>query len=243
MNILIIDGHPNPSSLCAAIVASYVEGASLTSTSTSTASNVAAGTITSEASSPADTTVLALRDLDFDQNMRHGYTRRQDLEPDLESAWQLLLGADHVVVVTPVWWGSVPALLKGFFDRILLPHRAYRIRPSGLPQGLLAGRTGRLIVTTDSPLWYLPIVGDTTVRHVRQLTMSFCGIRPVRATRIGPVKHSTLEQRERWLAKVERLGRADATRLTKPKDSSSVEEWSTHSSPAATPNAREAAMK
>lgn len=187
MSTLIIDGHPNADSYCAAIAATYAE-ANTTST------------------------LLALRDLNFDHNMRHGYTRRQDLEPDLERAWQLLLDADHIVVVTPVWWGSVPALLKGFFDRILLPHRAYRIRPSGLPEGLLAGRTGRLVVTADSPLWYLPLVGDTTVRHVRQLTMRFCGIRPVRATRIGPIKHSTLEQRERWLAKVAGLGRADAVR-------------------------------
>ncbi|WP_374947545.1 NAD(P)H-dependent oxidoreductase [Agreia sp.] len=189
MTTLVIDGHPNPDSLCAAIAARYAEA-------------------------NGHATVLALRDLDFDPNMRHGYTRRQTLEPDLERAWQRLLDADHVVVVTPVWWGSVPALLKGFFDRLLLPRRAYRTKPSGVPEGLLAGRTGRVIVTTDSPWWYLPLVGDTTVRHVRQTTLRFCGIRPVRATRLGPVKGSSDELRAKWLAKVERLGRADAERYS-----------------------------
>lgn len=98
MTTLIIDGHPNPDSYCAAIATTYAEA-------------------------NGATTLLALRGLNFDDNMHYGYTRRQELEPDLEHACQLLLDADHIVVVTPVWWGLVPAVLKGFFDRILLPHR------------------------------------------------------------------------------------------------------------------------
>jgi NAD(P)H dehydrogenase (quinone) len=188
MSTLVIDGHPNAESLCAAIAARY-------------------------ARAHADSSVLSLRDLDFDQNMRFGYTRRQELEPGLRLAWQRLLDADHVVIVTPIWWGSVPALLKGFFDRLLLPKRAYRIKANGMPEGLLSGRTGRVIVTTDSPWWYLPLVGDTTVRHVRQTTLRFCGIRSVKATRLGPVKGSNAELRERWLQKVEALARADSGRL------------------------------
>ena len=185
MNALVIDGHPNPHSLCAVIAIRYAEA-------------------------HGDALVLALRDLEFDQNMRFGYTKRQELEPDLQLAWQRLLEARHVVVVTPVWWGSVPALLKGFFDRLLLPKRAYRVKANGLPEGLLSGRTGRVIVTMDSPWWYLRLAGDTTMRHVRQTTLRFCGISRVKATRIGPVKGSTEELRAGWLSKIERIARADA---------------------------------
>jgi NAD(P)H dehydrogenase (quinone) len=177
MPALVIDGHPNPGSLCAALATSYAEA-------------------------HGDATVLAVRDLAFDANLRLGYTRRQDLEPDLERAW------DHIVIVAPVWWGSVPALLKGFFDRLLLPRRAYQTKANGL----LAGRSGRVIVTTDSPWWYLPLVGDTTVKQLRTTTLRFCGIRPVAASRFGPVKGSTDEQRRRWLAKAAQHGRADAAR-------------------------------
>ena len=187
MRTLVIDGHPNPDSLCSSLARTYVEA------------NV-------------DASVLALRDLDFDQNLRFGYARRQDLEPDLELAWRLMLDADHIVIVTPIWWGSVPALLKGFFDRVLLPRRAYQVRSNGTVKGLLAGRTGHIIVTSDSPRWYLPLVGDTTVRHVRQTTLRFCGIRSVGVTRLGPVRGSTGDQRDRWLAKVARLGSADSRR-------------------------------
>ncbi|MBH0097666.1 NAD(P)H-dependent oxidoreductase [Salinibacterium sp. NSLL150] len=199
MNTLIIDGHPNPDSLCAAIASAYAEG-------------------------HGDAAVVALRDLQFEPSLRFGYTRRQELEPDLERAWQLLLDARHVVVVTPVWWGSVPTLLKGFFDRLLLPRRAYRIRKNGTPEGLLTGRTGRVIVTADSPSWYLRLVGDTTVRHVRDRTLAFCGIKPVHTTRFGPVKNSTLEQREGWLAKSASLGETDAARLARKRPTGSATE-------------------
>ncbi|MBD8519082.1 NAD(P)H-dependent oxidoreductase [Plantibacter sp. CFBP 8804] len=187
MPALVIDGHPNPGSLCAALATSYAEA-------------------------HGDATVLAVRDLAFDPNLRLGYTRRQDLEPDLERAWEQILAADHIVIVAPVWWGSVPAVLKGFFDRLLLPRRAYRMKSNGLPEGLLAGRTGRVIVTSDSPSWYLPLVGDTTVKQLRTTTLRFCGIKPVAVNRFGRVKDSTVEQRQRWLAKAAQNGRTDAAR-------------------------------
>lgn len=188
MGTLVIDGHPNPDSLTAALARRYAEG-------------------------HGDATVIAVRDLDFDPNMRFGYTQHQELEPDLRQTWELLLEADHVVVTTPIWWGSVPSLLKGFFDRVLLPRQAYRYRPSGLPEGLLKGRSGRVVVTTDSPWWWLRFVErNTAMNQFQHSTLGFCGIAPLRSTRLGPVRTSSAEQRGRWLAKVEDLGRADAAR-------------------------------
>jgi putative NADPH-quinone reductase len=191
MSALVIDGHPNPGSLGASLARAYAEA-------------------------HGDATVLALRDLDFDPILRFGYSKRQNLEPDLERAWQQIVDADHVALVTPVWWGSVPALLKGFFDRVLLPGRAYEIRPNGMPAGLLKGRTGRLIVTADSPWWYLRLTGDTTVNHLRRATLRYCGVRPVPTTRISTVKGSTEAQRERWLAELADLGRRDAAKNRRP---------------------------
>lgn len=206
MATLVIDGHPNADSLTAALARRYTDG-------------------------HGEATLLAVRDLDFDPNMRFGYTRHQELEPDLRGAWEALTAADHVVLMTPVWWNSVPALLKGFFDRILLPREAYRYRRSGLPEGLLTGRTGRVVVTTDSPWWWLRLVErDSTVRNVRHSTLGFCGISPIRATRLGPVRTSSPAKRERWLARVEDLGRADAaTRPTRRQPALSIQRTSSPS--------------
>lgn len=187
MSALIIDGHPNAASLTAALAQRYAEAY-------------------------GDATVLALRELDFDPVLHYGYQGEQALEPDLLTAQSLIMEASHIVVVTPVWWGSIPALLKGFFDRAFRPRWAFTYRKSGLPNGLLAGRSGRIIVVTDSPIWYLALVGDTTVRHVRGRILRFCGIAPVKATRLGPVRTSSPAQRADWLNTVARLAARDAAK-------------------------------
>ena len=186
-NVLVIDGHPDPSSLTAQLAASYTGGA-------------------------ANAVLLSLRDLDFDLTLRTGYRTPQDLEPDLVRAQELLEWADHVTVLTPLWWGSVPALLKGFFDRTLERGWAFRYRDNGMPEGLLPGRTGRLMVTSDSPRWYLPIAGDSTVKQVKGRTMEFCGIKPTKVTRYADVRGRSEAQIAEWIRRAADLGAADAAR-------------------------------
>ena len=53
--------------------------------------------------------------------MRFGYKQRLELEPDLLAAIDAIKACDHMVWVHPVWWGGLPALLKGFIDRMFLP--------------------------------------------------------------------------------------------------------------------------
>ncbi|WP_261164780.1 NAD(P)H-dependent oxidoreductase [Microbacterium sp. Marseille-Q6965] len=188
---LVIDGHPDPDSLVASLARHYAQA-------------------------HGDARILALRDLEFDPVLRRGYHAEQPLEPDLQEALDAIFAASHIVVATPVWWASIPALLKGFFDRILLPKVAYRYRPNGFPEGLLKGRTGRLIVTSDSPRWFLTLAGDSTVTHVRNQTMRFCGIRPVRTSRFTDVRHAGGERRAAWLERIAADARADTASTPRP---------------------------
>ncbi len=129
--------------------------------------------------------------------------------------------ADHVVVVTPVWWGTTPALLKGFLDQTLNRGWAFRYTQRGIPQGLLAGRSAQVLVTSDSPRWYLRMVaGDTTVRALVRATLRFCGLGPVRVTRFTSVHRSSPAMRQAWLRRAQKQGaRAASTpRARAPSD-------------------------
>lgn len=190
MPALVIDGHPSPDSLVSALARRYAEA-------------------------HGDAVVLAVRDLDFDPVLRAGYRAEQPLEPDLERALEAIFAADHVVVATPVWWASTPALLKGFLDRVLLPRVAYRYRANGFPEGLLRGRTGRVIMTSDSPRWFLWATGDPAMRQLRAQTLRFCGIRRVRASRFTDVRHADAQRRSGWLERVAEDARRDAARVSR----------------------------
>jgi len=195
MRTLVIVGHPNPDSFGSALAQRYAEAAR----------NLG-----------AEVEVLSLSELDFDLSLRGGFQGEQALEPDLMRAQELLKWCTHLCVVFPVWWGAPPALLKGFFDRTLLPGFAFKFRPSGLSEKLLAGRSARMIVTSDSPGWYLRwIMGDSAVNAVRRSTLAFCGFK-VRLTRLNSVRTSSPEQRDRWMNAVGRAAGQDHRGPTVP---------------------------
>lgn len=184
---LIIDGHPDARSLTAELARRYAAG-------------------------HGDARILALRDLEFDPSLRFGYRQRMELEPDLVEAKRALADAATVVVFTPLWWGSVPALLKGFFDRALLPQQEYRYSKLGLPEGLLPARNGRLFLLADTPWFLTPFTGLPAQTHVARGTLRFCGIRSVRTHRMLGVKDASPDRVSTWLARAESLGRRDGIR-------------------------------
>lgn len=195
--ILVIDAHPNPDSLVSALARRYTEGA-------------------------PGARLLALRDLDFDLNMRFGYAKRMTIEPDLADARQAIREAAHLVVVTPVWWRSVPALLKGFSDRALLPQQDYRYGALGIPQGLLTGRTARIIITSDTPLAVQPFMPGSMIRSFTHGTIAFCGYRLTGITRFGAVGSASPARRARWLDRAHALGARDARRVPASNEPATV---------------------
>lgn len=200
---LVIDGHPDARSLTAELARRY-------------------------AGAHGDARVLPLRDLDFDPSLRFGYRERMVLEPDLVDAKAALHDAQTIVVATPLWWGSVPAVLKGFFDRALLPQQEYRYTKLGLPEGLLDATHGRLFLSADTPWFLTPFTGLPAQTHVARGTLKFCGIRSVRTHRMLGAKDASPERVSAWLARAERLGAADGARdasdrrRTTPASTSSV---------------------
>ena len=132
--ILIINGHPDKESFCFSLAKRYKAGA---------------------LSSGADCKLVNLIDLVFNPILTHGYRLVSELEPDLIKIQQEIKEADHLVFVYPTWWGTYPALLKGFIDRIFLPEFAFKYhKDSPFWDKLLKGKTARLIVTMDAPKWY-----------------------------------------------------------------------------------------
>lgn len=189
--ILLIHGHPDPESFCAALGAAYRDAAR------------AAG---------AEVHEIVVGELAFDPNLRFGYRQRTELEPCLLAAREELTWAEHIVLVHPVWWGSVPALLKGFFDRVLLPGFAFQKREGSVWwDKLLAGKTGRIISTLDQPGWYYRLrYGSPSTKALKRLTFEFCGIAPTRVTVLGPIRLSSDKARAAFLRRVARLGTAQA---------------------------------
>ncbi len=187
--ILLINAHPRKDSFIHALTDAYEAGAK------------AAG---------HEIRRINLSDLTFDPIFRTRY-RDNVLEPDLLKQQELIQWCTHLVITTPVWWMSTPALLKGYFDRVLTPGFGYKYREKSLipfPKRLLKGRSARVIYTQGGPTYLTNILGfDAFWKALKYGVLLFCGFGPVRRTVCASISTSTEEKRKLWLQEAERLGR------------------------------------
>ena len=190
--ILVILGHPAPNSLCAGMAHAYANSAR---------------------EAGAEVRFLDVGRLVFDP-LFAGYGAAQPLESDLQAAQGDIAWASHLVWVYPIWWGAMPALLKGFIDRVFLPGYAFKYRQgSSLWDKLLAGRSAELLVTMDSPPWYFRWVTRMPGHHqMKKAVLEFCGIRPVRVHSFGPVRSASEERLAEWVNRARQLGTRQAQR-------------------------------
>jgi len=186
--VLIINGHPNEGSFNFGVANAYENGAR---------------------SVGAEVKHLVVSELKFNPNLEFGYQKRTPLEPDLIAAWEAIQWAEHLVWVHPVWWGGLPAIMKGFIDRLFLPGMAFQYRENSIQwDKLLKGKTAHIITTLDQPSWYYRLVyGRPSVNQLKKSTLEFCGISPVKVTYLGIVKTSDFNVRKKWLEKIEQLGK------------------------------------
>lgn len=187
MNVLIINGHPRKDSFSQALVNAYAEGA------------VAAG---------VNITKLIVADLSFNPNVTHFSPRQQLFEDDIKLSQQNILWANHLVFIYPTWWGTMPALLKGFIDRVFTAGFAFEDIEGGTGYApLLRGKSAQIITTMDTPKWvYRWIYRSPGHNAMRKATLQFCGFNMAPTVSFGPVKSSTEAEREQWLIKTTNEG-------------------------------------
>ena len=126
----------------------------------------------------------------------------------LQDAQADLLWADHFVLVYPLWLGSLPAKLKGFFEQVFRPEVAFDKSESGMTwKKLLKGKSARIIVTMGMPApvyrWYF---GAHSLKNLERNILAFIGIKPIRSTLIGMVEGISDAKRAVWIEKVARFG-------------------------------------
>jgi putative NADPH-quinone reductase len=186
--ILIILGHPDPrpERLCRGLAEAYHDSAT---------------------DAGHEVKILDVTRLDF-TSLRSRYEWEGPVPESLRESQEAITWAEHLVIVFPIWLGTMPALLKAFFEQVLRPGFAMEVAGPGRWNKLLEGRSARLVVTMGMPAfiykWHFRAHG---IKSFERNVLDFVGIGPIHETLIGMVEGRDVETRERWLAQLSELGR------------------------------------
>lgn len=151
-----------------------------------------------------------ISDLKFDPILHKGYKVVQELEPDLLKVQEDMKWADHFVLIYPLWWAGMPALLKGLWDRIFLPGFAFRFWKNGMGwDKLMEGKTARVLITSKNwPIVERILFGDFK-NEVGRALLGFSGY-TVRITEIGRSEDMDDVQKEKWMKKISKFAKASS---------------------------------
>ncbi|HEU0225545.1 MAG TPA: NAD(P)H-dependent oxidoreductase [Steroidobacteraceae bacterium] len=187
--ILIIEGHPDADAarFGHALVGAYRDAA------------LAAG---------HDVRTIAVGKLDFPLLRTGEDFQKGGPVPAIAAAQRDILWAEHLVIFYPLWFGSMPAFTKAFFEQCLRPGFAFEEASGrGLPKQKLKGRSARVVVTMGMPgFFYKWFYRAHSLKSFERNILRFCGIAPVRDTVVGMVESAGA--RKRALAEMKNSGTA-----------------------------------
>ncbi len=184
--ICILQGHPHfgGNHLCHALAKSYEDGA------------IAAG---------HDVSIIDIAGQKFDV-LRDPALLTQPPSGDMLAAQKVIGDAEHFMIIYPLWLGTMPALVKAFFEQIARGEFMMGHSEKGWPVPKLQGRSARLVVTMGMPaVAYKLMFGAHGVRGFESSILGIAGVGPIRETLLGGVGSSP-KQIAKWLAKMADLG-------------------------------------
>ncbi|MEL7027847.1 MAG: NAD(P)H-dependent oxidoreductase [Pseudomonadota bacterium] len=186
--ICIIQGHPDPAGghYCHALAEAYADGAK-------------------EGGHAAEIVDIAKLDFDF---VRTAEEWAAPAGEDVAGAQAAVSAADHLVIIYPLWLGSMPALLKAFLEQLCRAGFAIEPKDGGKSwTQKLKGKSARVIVTMGMPgQVYRVYFGAHSLKSLERNILRFAGVSPVRDTVIGMVEEMGAAKRRGLLARTRRMG-------------------------------------
>jgi len=206
LNVLIVYAHHEPSSFTSAMKNLAIE--TLEAAGHSVVVSDLYGQGFSAVAQKWDFVTTSGNHFNYMSEQKHAANLQMAFSPDILGEIQKLQAADIVLVVSPIWWSSVPAILKGWFDRVLAMGVAWDTGKI-YENGLLRGKQAMLIAAGSHPAEYYRANdrhGATInqfLHHINHGTLAFCGFNVHEPYVALNVMSADMQSREKALADLE----------------------------------------
>ena len=160
-----------------------------------------------------DVEVLDLYKTDFKQDyLTFENLREIPFDPICDVVQAKIKEADELVFVHPMWWFTMPAIMKNFIDVNFGLGFAYKYKKfpilKGVPIGLLRGKTARIFVTCDGAKWMYKLIMSPYKFIWKYGILRFVGIKTKSITLFDRMRWKSPEELEKRLENVRKIAKA-----------------------------------
>lgn len=138
----------------------------------------------------------------------NGFVNHEIVDPQAKDYFNRIKDADHLILIFPIWWSIMPALMKGFIDKVVFPGSFYEMSENSYKMSpLLPNLKVTVITTMNTPsLFYRLSFGNAIYNALVKGTFKMTGIKNVKWVSLNEVKTSSDEKRKQWLEKAAEIG-------------------------------------
>lgn len=158
--------------------------------------------------------LLDLYKMGYDPVLHENEHSKKVISYENQQIQRAVTDVKQLIFIYPIWWGSMPAILKGFFDKIFTAQFAYKYKKlpfsifgmKAKPIGLLNGKKAAVFITTGSLSWTQRLFMRNVYRYTaKKLILGFCGIK-TKVYSVGGCGDPICKKRERKIEKNVREG-------------------------------------
>jgi len=121
--------------------------------------------------------VLDLYSMNFNPVLSKEELYSKTVLPDVASIQKKITESNNLIFIYPIWWNTMPAILKGFMDRVFAAGFAFKY-DKGMPKGLLKGKTASVFVSSGATRGVSYIfLGNRFKTIIAKDMLGFCGIK------------------------------------------------------------------
>jgi putative NADPH-quinone reductase len=189
--IVIIQGHPDPDGkhFCHALAKAYFDGAK---------------------SKGHDIKMVEIAQIEFPILRTQADFVQGEAPEAIKQAQHVIQAAEHLVLIYPLWLGTMPAYLKAFLEQVFRPNFAANEPSGGKPwERLVTEKTAHIVITMGMPeIIYRSYFLAKGLDSLEGKILAFSGINTIQETLVGGVESISDAARKAWLEKMELAGRA-----------------------------------
>jgi len=134
------------------------------------------------------------------------FKNKKSIDTQAKEYIKRIKSADHLVFIFPIWWELMPALMKGFIEKVIFPGEVYDYTKSGYGMYSLMKniKSTTVITTMNTPsIMYKLIYGNALKKALIKGSLKKTGFKKVKWLSLNMVKMRSTEKREKWLKQIE----------------------------------------